>query len=1214
MDSESGQSEVDQLMDRLLEAEDADQYFSLLARHTNRIGGLPEFPSRLRDRAERISRSDPDGARRLRELAENLSTMEKVDVRELPPYGLYEQLAAGELSSSEVVEGWRRGLESAGWDSGWLMALNSIIQVRAQQSPMPKGLSEWASVQVEVARLVDDLGVLAQLQNTASGCLLSEGKVYQGMRYAIDAMTTALSCSPAVMSVVAWSAIQNVRNHIPLLKADSTRPLDEVCTDAIRAAIDVLHLLDTSTSSDMFNYCVEVVYAAYTDPPREPPPDVIAPFLTSRLPDTSATVAGLAVLADMLSEDRVLERLKLLESAHHVAQQLGQPRDLAIASFNLAAILLTAKSRDDVTELGVLGRFRIDELFLSASAFFAQTGERLRQALALGGAAEAVLAESGPSARPLNMACDWLVQALSLLDVDHDEPEEILKMYGMLGQARRDSGDIDESEAAFGTAADLADRLELWDWSSRSRYWLALTILMDDRIDMPARTERMLPILREGLQLPCSTEEVIPLLELLVNRLLFRQTTIRGQRELDSTWELVDLIATLPASLDIESMADPEQKARVKSVFGWAYFRIGKSRKLATDPEQLMTTAAQYLWDAAELFDRAGNAEKAAVAWLHYLQIAEQASGLTISKAEAALAAAAESIKASDRPNAVILVGEMAQHAERLGDSEQALALYGDAARMARDLPAFRKLGTGKLFLANRANILVRQGRWEEAHNDLREALEIESEALEGWLPPTRSDAVTEFESSWAIESAFFQQVPATMAVVCSRLGRPEEAYYYSERARASVLHQLIAKRFPDDMPDATSPTEGVHRLRDLLGPETCFLQYSLSEPESLVFLHSAEGLRVYPLPGIGREEMRLLSANRTSHDADGDLATAFQTYAADPNRQDLLDNCCTVLDGLGERMFDILLAPLWSQLDRPENKRLVISSNLGLERLPWNAIRLPAGDPYLPQRFILTHVPSGAILSHLADQPRAGLRSTAIVTGDNPDLQGPDVEAKAIQAVLRSASMEAEWTSCHRYADLLAAVKNRSHLHLACHGRFEPEEPLQTRLILDAATGTGAVLDDLLRFKDAPPASGFGVVLSACDVGLVTPDRGAQQLGIPVAFLLAGASYIISSSWPVRDWPTALLMHELYSRLVSDKDVDPARALQQAQSWIHHATGRELADRLDAISHSKTSALPVRLQISKLTESFAGREDDRPWAHPYWWGGFHYMGVLRGK
>lgn len=77
--------------------------------------------------------------------------------------------------------------------------------------------------------------------------------------------------------------------------------------------------------------------------------------------------------------------------------------------------------------------------------------------------------------------------------------------------------------------------------------------------------------------------------------------------------------------------------------------------------------------------------------------------------------------------------------------------------------------------------------------------------------------------------------------------------------------------------------------------------------------------------------------------------------------------------------------------------------------------------------------------------------------------------------------------------------------LHLAAHGRHEPDNPLFSHLELVDGPWYGYDLDQL---ADIPEV----VILSACEVGATTIRRGDELLGLTTAWLHAGARCVIAS------------------------------------------------------------------------------------------------------
>jgi CHAT domain-containing protein len=80
-------------------------------------------------------------------------------------------------------------------------------------------------------------------------------------------------------------------------------------------------------------------------------------------------------------------------------------------------------------------------------------------------------------------------------------------------------------------------------------------------------------------------------------------------------------------------------------------------------------------------------------------------------------------------------------------------------------------------------------------------------------------------------------------------------------------------------------------------------------------------------------------------------------------------------------------------------------------------------------------------------------------------------------------------------------------------------------------------------------------VVLSACETGLGQRLRGEGVLGLPRAFLFAGASNVVVSLWSVSDRSTSQFMQEFY-RQMAQRHAAPAEALSRARASLRHAPG----------------------------------------------------------
>ena len=121
---------------------------------------------------------------------------------------------------------------------------------------------------------------------------------------------------------------------------------------------------------------------------------------------------------------------------------------------------------------------------------------------------------------------------------------------------------------------------------------------------------------------------------------------------------------------------------------------------------------------------------------------------------------------------------------------------------------------------------------------------------------------------------------------------------------------------------------------------------------------------------------------------------------------------------------------------------------------------------------------------------------------------------------------------------------------HLACHGTNDVLQPEAMRLLLSDGDVT------LAHLLQLPELRARLIVLSACQTGHVTITGASDEmLGIPLAFLQAGACAVVSTLWPVSDRVTAMLVGRLYEELAAEFDAaglgDVAAALARAQRGL---------------------------------------------------------------
>jgi CHAT domain-containing protein len=117
------------------------------------------------------------------------------------------------------------------------------------------------------------------------------------------------------------------------------------------------------------------------------------------------------------------------------------------------------------------------------------------------------------------------------------------------------------------------------------------------------------------------------------------------------------------------------------------------------------------------------------------------------------------------------------------------------------------------------------------------------------------------------------------------------------------------------------------------------------------------------------------------------------------------------------------------------------------------------------------------------------------------------------------------------------------SHIHFATHGRFDPDQPLQSGLLLakDGRSNGFLSLGELYSLRLQADL----VTLSACETGLGKVRNGDDVVGLTRGFLYAGSNTIVASLWEVDDQATSYLMQQFYADL---KTNNKGEALRQAQ------------------------------------------------------------------
>jgi CHAT domain-containing protein len=138
-------------------------------------------------------------------------------------------------------------------------------------------------------------------------------------------------------------------------------------------------------------------------------------------------------------------------------------------------------------------------------------------------------------------------------------------------------------------------------------------------------------------------------------------------------------------------------------------------------------------------------------------------------------------------------------------------------------------------------------------------------------------------------------------------------------------------------------------------------------------------------------------------------------------------------------------------------------------------------------------------------------------------------------------------------------------------------------------------------------------VLLSACETGLTDPSFIPDEfVGLPSAFLAAGAATVISTLWRLNDESAPLLVNRFYrSHLLEGMSI-PA-ALRAAQLWLRDATRETLLAELERLdgelpADHETARASITAMRARLYERCKPKE--RPYAGLRFWSAWQTQGI----
>lgn len=442
----------------------------------------------------------------------------------------------------------------------------------------------------------------------------------------------------------------------------------------------------------------------------------------------------------------------------------------------------------------------------------------------------------------------------------------------------------------------------------------------------------------------------------------------------------------------------------------------------------------------------------------------------------------------------------------------------------------------------------VSAGDWRRASAALVQAVSLRTHARS--VAGSRAD-----EDRW-VRDTFAIHSEAAFALV--RSGDASTAVDVLDKGAALELQEALRPLPPDQLPSA----------------DEVVLYTSINRLGSLVILVSGDGIAPY--------ELDLQRNDLSQHVLQ--YLQAYRDRTLDPDSPEKAKDWRICLEDTIDWLSEALVTPVLEKI--PEACRLitiVLDSSIGL--LPIHAAFLMSGS----ERAVRY-----AATSRSLSRSRRTEIGVNVLLVDEPTVPWAvplpyasrecDVVASLVPESMRLSGSAATLDS------VLSALTDHDIVHIAAHAISRPDNPPLSAVVLAGGEELSVAL-----LGDLGEIGARLLVLSACESGVQDATIPEERMGLPLAFLRAGAAGVIASMWTVPDASTALLMARFYREWEQQRD--PALALRAAQEWLRRSTGSQLSDWVTA-------------NVPELAGVLPDGDHENPYEHPRYWAAFALFGT----
>ena len=346
---------------------------------------------------------------------------------------------------------------------------------------------------------------------------------------------------------------------------------------------------------------------------------------------------------------------------------------------------------------------------------------------------------------------------------------------------------------------------------------------------------------------------------------------------------------------------------------------------------------------------------------------------------------------------------------------------------------------------------------------------------------------------------------------------------------------------------------------------DAAVLEFAIGETSLIVFLISRTldlADSCFLIEGLGRKQLEL----QFLHEG---WLKSYEDYAA-LRQEELLNTWVEKLPELIEQIKQTIFQARGSSgtsikelLLRCRTRRLVIVPDGLLARLPLHAALDGIAVSYSPSAGALV----GALL-RMESRPSQAL----LITNPKHFVNGTPMQEKVFteEADIVQREMEKSGIPVVRLENeaatssaILGRMPDASLLHFCGHAESDFITPLKSHLKVatvtpvtglnaEASSESSLLSAETILIKGAL-RPGACVVLTACESGISRSDAAGEFVGLPAAFLIAGAGVVISSLWAVDLYTPVKLMGVFYDRLLQNRTSAPL-ALKEASNILSHS------------------------------------------------------------